>query len=122
MSDAIRVHEGDKEVFDFAVVDRDGNAITVDDVTAVTFVAKFLSVEMTSTLGSGVTSALVDGELVITVTLDTSKTETLSDELANADEQGEIAGDYQFRVTRGSIGPETQAEGVAVGVLKIEGD
>ena len=30
----IRVHEGDKEVFDFALYDRDGNKIAIDDVTA----------------------------------------------------------------------------------------
>lgn len=108
----ITIHEGDKEVLDFALYDRNGDPITVDDVTAAVFVAVFGAVVIECSLGDGISTAVVGGVLVVTVSISVAKTETITS----------TEGAYQMRVTRGSIGPETIAEGRAAGIRKIEGD
>ncbi len=109
-------HEGDKESWSFPIHDSVTKLpITTNDVTAATFVAKFGTLIITLTLGSGIEAALVGGNLRVTVTVPTTETEKLSDSGVVLD------GAYQFRVTRGSIGPETLAEGTAEGVKKLEG-
>jgi len=113
----IKIHEGDKEVLAFPIYDSvSGNPIIVDDITAVTFVLVFGSLEITLTYPTNIAKAVSDGVLTVTVTVPVSNTEDLSTV------PNDLDGQYQCRVTRGSIGPETVAEGVAIGVLKIEGD
>lgn len=113
MSSKITIHQGDKEVFDFPVFDRTTKqALTSNDVTAATFVAKIGSVTLTATLGSGIQAELRGGSLYVVVTLASADTETLA---------AETEGGYQLRLTRGTIGPDTVAEGAVKPVLKVEG-
>lgn len=114
MSETITIHQGDKEVFDFLMYDRANprTALSTDDVTAAEFVAQIGNVTLTATLGSGISTAVVSSQLVVTVTLASAATDTI----AVSDN-----GSYQLRLTRGSIGPDTVAEGTAKPVLKVEG-
>lgn len=109
----IKVHQGDKEVYDFNMVDTQTKlALATDDVTAATFVLVIGSVTLTRTYGDGITTAVVGGGLQVTVVVPTASTDLIATS---------VKGSYQLRVTRGTIGPETVAEGSAVPVLKIEG-
>lgn len=114
MTSTIKIHEGDKEVFEFPVYDRaTKKPLTSDDVTAATFVAQIGTVTLSATLTSGITTAVVSGQLVVTVTLASADTDTIVTTKK---------GSYQLRLTRGSIGPDTVAEGAVTPVLKVEGD
>ena len=107
----LKIHQGDKEVIDFTLYSTTtGAAITTDDVTAAEFVLVFGAVEITLTYGAGISSAVTGGVLTVTVTIPTASTDLIVT----------TAGSYQCRVTRGAIGPETVAEGTALGILKIE--
>lgn len=108
----IKVHQGDKEVVDFPIYDTQSKKpIAVDDVTAATFVAVFGSTTITQTLGDGISTSVVQGTLTVTVTMPTTATDNVLQKKGN----------YQLRVTRGTVGPETVAEGNAEGIVKIEG-